>query len=41
MAFAEIDSDPEYLPATPTGPASPAVVYLASLGSNRSRQTQK
>ena len=33
--------DFEFLPAKPTGPASPAVVYLASLGSNRSRETQK
>ncbi len=39
--MATSDSNYEYLPATPTGPASPAVVYLASLGSNRSRQTQK
>jgi integrase len=31
----------EYLPAEPSGPASPAVVYLASLGSDRSRQTQR
>ena len=34
-------ADIEYLPALPTGPASPAVVYLASLGSNRSRETQR
>jgi integrase len=32
---------PNHLPAAPTGPASPAVVYLASLGSNRSRETQR
>lgn len=33
--------EPEYLPAARTGPANPAVVYLASLGSNRSRETQR
>jgi integrase/recombinase XerD len=37
MAAPEI----EYLPAAPIGPASPAVVYLSSLGSNRSRHTQR
>ena len=31
----------EYLPAKPVGPTSPVVVYLASLGSNRSRKTQR
>lgn len=44
MAAAPIDPEilePEFLPATPTGPAAPAVVYLASLGSNRSRDTQR
>jgi integrase len=30
----------EYLPAASKGPTSPVVVYLASLGSNRSRKTQ-
>jgi hypothetical protein len=33
--------DYKFLPAPSVGPASPAVVYLASLGSNRSRQTQR
>lgn len=33
--------DPSQLPAPPSGPASPAVVYLASLGSDRSRHTQR
>lgn len=32
--------DITYLPATPTGPTSSTVVYLASLGSDRSRRTQ-
>ncbi len=45
MAFAPIQPDeilePRHLPATPTGPATPTVVYLASLGSDRSRQTQR
>ena len=31
----------EYLPVRPFGPANPAVVYLATLGSNRSRETQR
>jgi len=41
MAAANPEITCEFLPATPTGPASPAVVYLASLGSNRSRETQR
>lgn len=45
MSAAPIDPDEildaEYLPAQPSGPASPVVVYLASLGSDRSRQTQR
>ncbi|MEZ4330438.1 MAG: site-specific integrase [Myxococcota bacterium] len=34
------DYESQWLPAHPTGPASPVVIYLASLGSNRSRETQ-
>ena len=41
MAAANPEITYEFLPAKPTGPASPAVVYLASLGSNSSRQTQR
>ncbi len=37
--FAEVEF--EYLPALEKGPTSPVVVYLASLGSNRSRESQK
>ena len=36
-----VESELEYVPVTRAGPASPAVVYLASLGSDRSRRTQK